>query len=174
MRSPECSKIRESLGLKPLGGENGADLQPDGDALAEANYNAHRQREAEEQAAKLARERISKAKAQRDLKAKLAGKGLGEASPEDPADTLNWVKRSKKRAKLNAAELARKRAQEQEELDRASIESATKYGEKDLAGLRVAHDEAAFEDGQDHVLTLKDSRVLDDAGESFSTWLFSC
>jgi U4/U6.U5 tri-snRNP-associated protein 1 len=161
----EYSKIRESLGLKPLGGDDGADTLEDGEAVAEANYNAHRQQELEERAAKEARERIAKAKNQRDLKAKLVGKGLGDAGADDPADTLNWVKRSKKRAKLNAAELARKRAQEQEEFDRASLESATKYGEKDLAGLKVAHDETVFEEGQDHILTLKDSRVLDDAGE---------
>lgn len=35
------------------------------------------------------------------------------------------------------------------------------YGENDLAGLKVAHDTDQFEEGEDVILTLKDSRILE-------------
>ena len=36
---------------------------------------------------------------------------------------------------------------------------------EDLAGLKVSHDFEAMEEGEDRILTLKDSRILDNEGE---------
>jgi hypothetical protein len=36
---------------------------------------------------------------------------------------------------------------------------------EDLAGLKVSHDLSKLEDGESHILTLKDSRILDNEGE---------
>lgn len=103
----------------------------------------------------------------------MGGVGLGEAEDgedlvkreeggDDGADTKAWIKKQKKRAK----ELAAKRAKELDEMEkRAAEEGLAKYGEEDLKGIKVAHGEDDFEEGEETVLTLKDSRVLDDEGE---------
>ena len=36
---------------------------------------------------------------------------------------------------------------------------------EDLAGLKVSHDFEAMEEGEDRILTLKDSRILDNEGK---------
>jgi U4/U6.U5 tri-snRNP-associated protein 1 len=36
---------------------------------------------------------------------------------------------------------------------------------EDLAGLKVSHDLDALQEGEDRILTLKDSRILDNEGE---------
>lgn len=85
-----------------------------------------------------------------------------EEGGDDGADTKAWIKKQKKRAK----ELAAKRAKELDEMEkRAAEEGLAKYDEEDLKGIKVAHGEDDFEEGEETVLTLKDSRVLDDEGE---------
>ncbi|GAA6048281.1 hypothetical protein JCM3770_006518 [Rhodotorula araucariae] len=172
----ETNKIRVSLGLKPIADPAtaaGSDARPAGEALAEDNYAKRREAEQKEKDAQALKERLDRARNQKDRQRKLAGRGLGEADADEARvkreedapegeDNRAWIKRQKKRAK----ELAAKRAREQEEADRLAEEEererATKYGEADLAGLKVAHGAEAFEEGEDVVLTLKDSRVLDD------------
>lgn len=39
---------------------------------------------------------------------------------------------------------------------------------EDLAGLKVSHDFEAMEEGEDRILTLKDSRILDNEGEQMA------
>ncbi|BGO94005.1 hypothetical protein NBRC10512_003638 [Rhodotorula toruloides] len=175
----ETNKIRISLGLKPIADpttSSTAEAKLDGDALAEDNYRKRREAEQKEKDAADLKSRIDKARNQKERMRKLVGRTLGEADEDEAArakvkkeegaaedeDTKAWVKKQKKRAK----ELAAKRAREQEEADRLAEEEererANKYGEEDLAGLKVAHDADAFGEGEDVVLTLKDSRVLDD------------
>ncbi|BGP39887.1 hypothetical protein JCM10450v2_003861 [Rhodotorula kratochvilovae] len=172
----ETNKIRVSLGLKPIADPAtaaGSDARLDGDALAEDNYAKRREAEQKEKDAQALKERLDRARNQKDRQRKLVGRGLG-AADEDEArvkreeeapegeDNRAWIKRQKKRAK----ELAAKRAREQEEADRLAEEEererASKYGEEDLAGLKVAHGAEAFEEGEEVVLTLKDTRILDD------------
>ncbi|GAA5981683.1 hypothetical protein JCM10908_004565 [Rhodotorula pacifica] len=174
----ETNKIRVSLGLKPIADPAASASTPaalEGDALAEANYAKRREAEQKEKDAKELKERIDKARNQKERLRRLGGRGLGEADEDEvqvkqeegaPSaagdDAKAWVRRQKKRAK----ELAAKRAKEQEEEDRLAAqeedERATKYGEQDLAGLKVAHGADDFGEGEDTVLTLKDSRILDD------------
>jgi len=89
----------------------------------------------------------------RDLNASLRGATLGDADA-DTDDALKWIKKNKKREK----ELAKKRQAELESMDKVFQEE---YTEKDLEGLKVSHDLSQLEDGESHILTLKDSRILD-------------
>lgn len=93
-------------------------------------------------------------KNQRALHAKLKGSTLGDAGKDD-IDSASWAKKLKKRAAKREAELAARRAKEMAEADAAA------YDERDLVGLRVAHDTDDLVEGEDVVLTLRDSRVLD-------------
>ncbi|KAK4053274.1 hypothetical protein OIO90_004048 [Microbotryomycetes sp. JL221] len=161
----ETNKIRISLGLKPLS----ADAPPKTeDAVAEDNYQRRRAEERAEQEQQALKARIDKARNAKERVKKLVGAGLGDAGPEradkpaDDADTKAWVRRQKKRAK----ELAEKRAKELEEQERlAEQQGLPKYGEEDLAGIKVAHGQDDFDEGEETILTLKDSRILDDEGE---------
>ena len=113
----------------------------------------------------------------RELNARLKGATLGDADG-DADDTLKWIKRSKKKEK----ELAKKRQEELESRDRAfqdeytesehfpglslSFQSLTNRLSEDLAGLKVSHDFEELAEGEDRILTLKDSRILDNEGRS--------
>lgn len=183
----ETNKIRLSLGLKPIADPAAAPSASsgggalDGDALAEDNYAQRREAERKEAEGVALKARIDKARNQKDRGRKLVGRGLGDADEDEEMqgkvkreegaagapqgdDTKSWVKKQKKRAK----ELAEKRAREEAEADRLALEEeeerANKYGEGDLKGLKVAHGAEAFEEGEEAVLTLKDSRILDDEG----------
>lgn len=72
------------------------------------------------------------------------------------------MKRQRKRAK----ELAAKRVKDEEEAERRMAEQGeVRYGEDELKGLKVSHGQDDFDEGEETVLTLKDSRILDDEGE---------
>lgn len=157
------SKTRIALGLAPLAdpsatGEDGAAAPaPTEEETAVENYQREKAARDADKQSREARERLEKTRNQRELKAKLSGKGLGEEEDNKDDDSAkNWVKKSKKRAKSVAADLARRRAEEQAQMD-AELQAA--YGEDDLAGLRVGHSAQDFEDGEETVLTLKDSRI---------------
>ena len=115
-------------------------------------------------------------KNKRELNAKLKGATLGDADA-DVDDTLKWIKKSKKREK----ELARKRQEELENMDKvfqgADYTECTSSGSfyrdylpyvspsiEDLEGLKVSHDFEGMEEGEARILTLKDSRILDNEG----------
>ncbi|EKM58305.1 uncharacterized protein PHACADRAFT_140122 [Phanerochaete carnosa HHB-10118-sp] len=148
----ETNKIRISIGLKPLTDDKGP--ADDKEKQAEENYVKQREAEAKAKGAKYIQDRIAKVRNKRELHAKLKGATLGDAEG-DVDDTLKWVKRSKKKEK----ELAKKRQQELESMDKAIQEE---YTEKDIVGLKVSHDFEAMEEGEERILTLKDSRVLED------------
>lgn len=166
----ETNKIRVSLGLKPLpvptDGDSGGDSKPkdaaddapqDADSLAEANYAARRSKEAQEKATADLQARLDRSKNKRELAAKLKGRGLGdliEGEADESTDLKSWIKKSKKRQKQLAAEAAKK------EKELAELEGPA-YAEKDLEGLKVGHEAEDFEQGEDVILTLKDSRILD-------------
>jgi U4/U6.U5 tri-snRNP-associated protein 1 len=153
----ETNRIRLSLGLAPLADPAAsAPVQTEEDVAVE-NFRQIRDAEASERAAKELQGRLDKARNQKELKAKLVGKSLGEG--EDNEGARAWVKKTKKSAAAIQAELARKRQAEQEELDR---DLQAKYDESSLAGLKVAHDMDSFKEGDSEtILTLKDTRILD-------------
>ncbi|PFH52974.1 hypothetical protein AMATHDRAFT_45880 [Amanita thiersii Skay4041] len=172
----ETNKIRISLGLKPLT----EDKEPANDKQkqAEDNYAKLRQREAKEREAKSIADGIAnhfhahkcltvetqvskiahassfaRVRNRRELNASLKGATLGEVDG-DVDDALKWLKRSKKKEK----ELARKRQEELESMDKVFQQD---YTERDLEGLKVSHDFDELNEGEARILTLKDSRILD-------------
>ncbi|TFK47784.1 SART-1 protein [Heliocybe sulcata] len=147
----ETNKIRISLGLKPLTDDKAP--ANDKEQQAEANYSKVREEAAKEKEKKAIQDRIAKVRNRRELNASIGGATLGDAD-KDVDDTIKWVKRAKKREK----ELARKRQEELESMDKMFQEE---YGEKDLAGLKVSHDFEDMDEGEAKILTLKDSRILD-------------
>ncbi|KAG5460407.1 MAG: SART-1 protein, partial [Olpidium bornovanus] len=159
-------KLRISLGLKPL------DVGPSEtkEQEAEKRYEEHRRKQAQEAKAADVRERIEKARNQQKLREKLGGSGLGEADDADDAllDPRKWVSRQRKRAADKEKDIAAKRALELEEQDRQAAEAAAasanraKYTSEDLAGIRIGHDFSEFAEGEEKILTLKDTSVLDD------------
>ncbi|KIJ50894.1 hypothetical protein M422DRAFT_59010 [Sphaerobolus stellatus SS14] len=152
----ETNKIRISLGLKPLT-DDGAPGEKT-EVTAEDNYAKRREQETQERDRKYvasclcSRGSFSRIRNKHELNATLKGTTLGEDAEVD--DTISWIKRSKKKAK----EMAKKQFEELEARDKAIIEE---YTEKDLAGLKVSHDFEALREGEDRILTLKDSRILD-------------
>lgn len=174
----ETNNVRVSLGLKPIGAApaEGEEVVPDQESIAEANFAERKQEERKAREEKEIKERIekyvlwsfsgvhqlmrSRAKNQRALNAKLKGSTLGSATQDDALDTKSWAKKLAKRAKQREQELAAKRQKEMEEADQAV------YDERDLTGLKVTHGTDEFESGEDVVLTLKDSKVLEGDGES--------
>lgn len=164
----ETNRIRVSLGMKPLPvpGAGGpvfkeASSVPDEEAgstlesrQAEGYDNFRKLQEAEE--AKRRRdakaEAIKKARDAAKRFSKLEGKGLGEASDDEDLDTKSWLIKQKKRQK--EIEKARKREQELAEAEAAAV-----YTARDLAGVKVGHELDAFEEGEEQVLTLKDTTI---------------
>lgn len=148
----ETNKIRISLGLQPL--TDDAAPADDADKQAELNYSKQREREAKEREAKKIHDQIAKVRNRRELHSSLSGPTLGDPIG-DAEDTLKWIKKAKKREK----ELAKKRQQELENMDKAF---QAEYTERDLVGLKVSHDFEELAEGDGRILTLKDSRILDD------------
>ena len=165
----ETNRIRVSLGMKPLpvpGAPSGpvfkdAQFKPDEEAAstletrqAESYENYRKIQEAEE--AKKKRdskaEAIKKARDAAKRFAKLDGKGLGDADEDEDMDARTWLTKQKKRQK--EIEKARKREQEM-----AEAEAAAEYTAKDLAGVKVGHEADEFEEGEEQVLTLKDTTI---------------
>ncbi|KAM3497340.1 hypothetical protein MY10362_009308 [Beauveria mimosiformis] len=166
----ETNRIRVSLGMKPLpvpgaDAPSDSDSEPDEDrgstletreAEGGDNYNKYldgeankRRREKKAAAARRAREM-----AQRNLV--LEGKGLGEAEADDPRDARAWLTGQKKRQKK--IDKARKLEEELAAAEAAAA-AAVQYTSKDLAGIKVGHDMSAFLDGDEQILTLKDSAI---------------
>ncbi|UNI20087.1 hypothetical protein JDV02_006213 [Purpureocillium takamizusanense] len=170
----ETNRIRVSLGMKPLpvpgadttqhdssdasdsDGEPPASTLETRQAQAYDNYASHMEAEAlkkkrEERAAAI---RKAREKAQRF--AALEGHGLGEAEQGSELDAKSWLMGQKKRQKKIA-----KARQLEEELAaaEAAAAAAVQYTSKDLAGIKVAHDSSAFLEGNDQVLTLKDTTI---------------
>ncbi|KAG6813921.1 hypothetical protein H0H92_005770 [Tricholoma furcatifolium] len=163
----ETKKIRISLGLKPLK-EDAAPV--DKEKQAEDNYAKRKDREEKERGEKQIADRIAKVRNRKELNARLKGSTLGDADM-DTDDTLKWIKRSKKKEK----ELAKKRQEELESMDKAFQEEYTERASAesqhelrrltldvgDLEGLKVSHDFDEMDEGEARILTLKDSRILD-------------
>lgn len=170
----DLNKVRKAMGLKPLPVPNAAPAQPRGtskddedaastidtrQAAAGDNYKKHLDEEKtkRDREARLAAIKKEREKAQR--LATLKGQGLGDLDDEDADDAKSWLKSMKKKQKKIAE--ARQR-EEEEEAAKAAAAKAAGYSSKDLAGVKVAHDMSTLLDGDDQVLTLKDTTVLDE------------
>ncbi|SPJ72728.1 related to DNA binding protein SART-1 [Fusarium torulosum] len=167
----ETNRIRISLGMKPLpvpGADNSNQNQSmyaDGDApstlesrQAQAYDNYNKVMEAEK-AKKKREEKAAAVRKARELaqrNALLEGKGFGDADEGGDLSAKDWLVGQKKRQK-NIAKVRKL----EEELAAAEAEAAAavQYTSKDLAGIKVGHDTSAFLDGDDQILTLKDTTI---------------
>lgn len=132
------------------------------EAAAYDNYN--KVLEAEE-AKKRRDERhaaIRKARDAAKRKELLEGKSLGETDGGDDLDAKSWLisqkKRQKKIDKMRKLDAERAAAE-------AEAAAAVQYTSKDLTGVKVTHEISAFEDGNEQILTLKDSNIAGDDDE---------
>ncbi|KAI1095453.1 SART-1 protein [Rostrohypoxylon terebratum] len=168
----ETNRLRVSLGMKPLPvpGTSGPQFKektstPEEDVGSTletreaAAYDNYKKIQDAEQAKKKREAKAAAIKRARDAAKRneiLEGKGLGDAD-EGELDTKAWLISQKKRQKQ--IDKARKL---EEELAAAEAEAAAaiQYTSKDLAGVKVGHEIGAFEDGEEQILTLKDSNIL--------------
>jgi U4/U6.U5 tri-snRNP-associated protein 1 len=170
----EINKLRKSMGMKPLpvpgkAAEETVPAEVDEDApstlesrQAQAYDNYKKAQEAD--AAKKKREEraaaVKKAREKAQRFAVLEGKGLAELDEAADLDAKSWLKHQKKRQK----EIAKARKLEEEQAA-AEAAAAKEYTSKDLTGIKVGHDVSSFLDGDEQVLTLKDTNVLDESAE---------
>jgi len=170
----EVNKLRKSMGMKllPVPGADNRDQsdspEPEEDPgstletrEAQAYDNYRKTREAE--VAKKKREdkaaAIKKAREKAQRSAVLEGKGLGDLDEEADLDAKSWLKSQKKRQK----KIAKARKLEEEQAAAAAAAAAeVQYSAKDLTGIKVGHDMTSFLDGDEQVLTLKDTDVLNE------------
>lgn len=173
----ELNKVRLAMGMKPLPVPGAAppskqatpeiELGDDGktvstlDTREAASYDNFRKAQEAEEAKKKREAKAAAIKKARELAqrtAVVAGKGLADDDDEE-VDVKSWLKNQKKRQKK--IDTARKTAEE-----KAAAEAETaEHTAADLAGVKVAHDMATFLDGDDQVLTLKDTGVLENEDE---------
>ena len=143
------------------------------------------QREAREAEQAEVAARIASVRNKRLLHAKMRGKSLGQQLMEDgPSSAAEWVKSMKaaqKKKKTREDRLAARTAAALQEQDEAAMtadwggsagkrantasSSASAYTSKDLQGLKLAHSAKSFREGQQVILTLADTSVLDDDAE---------
>ncbi|KAI9783040.1 MAG: hypothetical protein M1835_003888 [Candelina submexicana] len=167
----ETNKIRVAIGLKPLPVPGGgptfkeakdADLSSEEDdvgstlesrqAQGYGNWKKFQQ-EAEVKARREAKnEAIKRARDAARRFSKLEGKGLGEADEATEVDTKTWLIQQKKRQKK--LEKARRLEKELAERDQPAD-----YTAEDLAGVKVGHELGEFKEGEEQVLTLKDTTI---------------
>ncbi|KAH6610200.1 hypothetical protein Trco_000220 [Trichoderma cornu-damae] len=167
----ETNRIRISLGMKPLpvpGADVSHQAAASDDEEEPASTVESRQAQAydnfkkaqDEEAAKKRRDEkaaaVRKAREKAQRFALLEGKGLGEEDEGGDLDAKAWLTGQKRRQKK--IDKARKLEEELAAAEAAAA-AAIQYTSKDLAGIKVAHDSTAFLDGDEQVLTLKDTTI---------------
>lgn len=176
----ELNEVRKAMGLKPLPVPNAAPTAPKESSKDDTGEVASTIETREAAAGENYRKVLEAEKAKRDREAKIAaikkerdraqrlatlkGQGLGDLDDEDDGDAKSWLKSMKKKQKKIAES---RRQQDEADAAAAAARKAADYSSKDLAGVKVGHDMSALLDGDDQILTLKDSAVLgeDDEGD---------
>ncbi|KAL6871120.1 SART-1 protein [Trichoderma novae-zelandiae] len=166
----ETNRIRISLGMKPLpvpgadpspqaGASDNEDLGSTVESRQAQAYDNYKKVQDDEAAKKRREEKaaaVRKAREKAQRFALLDGKGLGEEEQDGDMDAKAWLTGQKKRQKK--IDQARKLEEELAAAEAAAA-AAIQYTSKDLAGLKVAHDSTAFLDGDEQILTLKDTTI---------------
>ncbi|KAL7795224.1 SART-1 protein [Trichoderma ceciliae] len=167
----ETNRIRISLGMKPLpvpGADASHQAAASDDEEEPGSTVESRQAQAydnykrvkDDEAAKKRREEkaiaVRKAREKAQRFALLEGKGLGEEDEGGDIDAKGWLTGQKKRQKK--IDKVRK-LEEELAVAEAAEAAAIQYTSKDLAGIKVAHDSTSFLDGDEQVLTLKDTTI---------------
>lgn len=175
----ETNRVRVALGLKalpvpgqpagPVFTERSSANEEDQDrgstletrqAAAYDNWKKIQDEAAAKSAREAKREAIKRARDAASRFAKLEGKGLGETDEgggdDVDLDARSWLARQRKRQRQ--VEKARRLERELAEREEAAA-AAAEHTATDLAGIKVAHEVDAFEDGTEQVLTLKDTTI---------------
>ncbi|KAK9477581.1 SART-1 protein [Lipomyces japonicus] len=155
----ETNRRRISLGLKPIPitaeqTQISLDLPADDDLLVAANYVAHVSHQQQTFRQNAARARIKAAKERLERLKFLKGRGLGEGDEDSPEDAVAWLKKTKTKLRKSVISIP------EEEGDDHEVNQ--EYSSNDLQGLKVAHDSTDILAGNELILTLKDSNVLDE------------
>ncbi|KAK5997047.1 U4/U6.U5 tri-snRNP-associated protein snu66 [Cladobotryum mycophilum] len=177
----ETNRIRISLGMKPLpvpGADNskdekpaaaGSDSEDEAPSTLESRqaraYDNYKKVQDDEDAKKRRDEKaaaVRKAREKAQRFAVMEGKGLGDADEADAQDAKSWLVGQKKRQKK--IDKARKLEEELVAAEAAAA-AAIQYTSKDLAGIKVAHDTTSFLDGDEQILTLKDTTIEENEEE---------
>lgn len=184
----DTNKLRAKLGLKPLEvgtivtapsssrnddteerDESTADLKKVKDDWGEFYHKPAGQFNEKSEVEQL-REKIQSKRDKRKIEQKLARiKTLGESDSDD--DPSKWVEKNRKIQEEKKKAIARSKMFEEmdEEMAVATSRRETKrksYKEKDLQGLKVAHDIESFTEDRHVILTLKDQDVLGEDGDT--------
>ncbi|OQV18534.1 putative U4/U6.U5 tri-snRNP-associated protein 1 [Hypsibius exemplaris] len=167
MSIEETNKVRAKLGLKPL--------QIDGAKNADGSLVTPKKQEdvhappinmADAKKAQLLKEKLETRKEKRQIQKKLSKVKPLAAGSDDEESAEAWAERTRREARLKAAERERLQAEQDAEEEKEEVRRQPSYTMNDLKGLRVEHDMEKFQEGRDVILTLKDSGVLDeDAGD---------
>ncbi|KAG5932731.1 hypothetical protein E4U53_001205 [Claviceps sorghi] len=175
----ETNRIRVSLGMKPLpvpgatptaqpdkssrsDDEEAASTLESRQAESYENYKRHQDAEAAKKKRVERAAAIRKARDEAQRFAVLEGKTLGDADEKGDVDAKSWLMGQKKRQKK--IDKLRKLEEELAAAEAAAA-AAVQYTAKDLAGIKVAHDTSQFLDGQEQVLTLKDTTIDENEDE---------
>ncbi|GAB7355677.1 hypothetical protein MBLNU459_g6381t1 [Dothideomycetes sp. NU459] len=173
----DANKIRVAMGLAPLpvpGEDVGLSFKSRDDGSDDSDANDHISTLEKRQAAagdnwkrlqdeeKARADRVARKEAlkrERDAAqrfAKLEGRGLGEADEGGELDTKAWLLQQKRRQK----KIDKARRYEEEQAQRELEEQQQRqYTASDLAGVKVGHELDQFGDGDEQVLTLKDTKI---------------
>ncbi|KAK7544194.1 SART-1 protein [Phyllosticta citribraziliensis] len=172
----EANKIRVAMGMKPLpvpgqeapsgpvfqeskGSDSDEEPASTLETRTEASYGNWSKHLAEQEArakANARKEAIKKAREQAQRFAQLEGKGLGDG---DDVDAKTWLAGQKKRQKK-----IEKLKKLEQELAEREAQAQAEYTALDLAGVKVGHELDQFGEGEEHILTLKDTAVDDEEG----------
>ena len=147
----ETNRMRAELGLAPLA--------VDGDRANEAAREQIRQQianEREKENLESIRAELAARKAKRLQQAKLSGPSLGESLKSTTGSSAaDWVARSRSIG-MNEAKQAEQLRLENERKAKQQAD----YDETQLTGIKIQHDYDEFDQQQEMILTLKDSRIL--------------
>lgn len=169
----ETNKIRIKLGLTPLKVEKDATQEEpsysDRPDVHQPAVNLAATKDADK-----IKEKLALIRDKRRLHKKLQ-KVKKIADEDDDEDASAWVQRSRKiQSEREKAEKQAKILQEMDEEfgisnlldDELAKEKSEAYSAKDMAGLTVEHDVSSFREGSSVILTLKDSGILEEEGDT--------
>lgn len=189
----ETNKLRAKLGLKPLevgpsevlpSTSSKKDEKEEKDESAEGHkkfkddwgefYHKPAGQFNEKTEVEILREKIQSKRDKRKIDEKLARiKTLGESDSED--DAKAWISKSRKieDEKKRAQQRAKMLEEMDEEIEKTTVRrrpqkegTSSRYSERDLKGLKVAHDIDSFKEDRQVILTLQDQDVLGEDGDT--------
>jgi len=155
----ETNKIRASLGLKPLK----VAMEDSKEKEEQDKDKLKRKQQADKESKSfLLKEKLKKAKKQREYLSNVTGKSLGEELEDEDEGVTSWVNKSRN-IHEKEKELADKRAKMLDDQDEELKENS--YSSKDLKGIKIGHqlDKFLEESGEQVILTFDDTSVLKDA-----------